>query len=121
MAIREEFPFPGSDYMGGSSNGWEYRTTFGGTTLEQNYKMLRQFLQEEGYGDLPLPANIDELVRFRYPMREKQITMFEDSGYVHNPIKILFFPGRRDAHKLILCIYNEQAPNHLLRFHGIPI
>lgn len=117
--MRDDFPPAGSDYMGGSCDGWEYKTTFGGTTLEQNYEMLRHFLQEEGYGDVPLPANTDELMRFRLPMREQQVLLFEETGYAHNPIKILFFPGRRYAHKLILCIYNEQSPGHLLRFHGI--
>jgi hypothetical protein len=45
--------------------------------------------------------------------------MFEDNGYVHNPIKILFPQDRRKRSTLILCIYNEADPQHLLKFHRI--
>ena len=36
--LRENFPEAGSDYLGGISDGWEYKTTFLGSTLEQSYK-----------------------------------------------------------------------------------
>ena len=119
MAMRDEFPLLGSRYMGGKSDGWEYSLTFGGSTFEQTFEMLCQFLKEEGYGDIPLPSNAAELMLFRYPVRQKQILMFAESGYVHNPIKIFFVPGLRNVNKLQLFIYNEQAPNHLIRFHGV--
>ena len=119
MALRDEFPPVGSDYLGGESDGYEYRTTFSGSTLEQSYDMIRQFLQEEGYEDVPLPKNAAELLLFRLPTRNKQILMFEDNGYVHNPIKILFPLDRRQKRLLTLCIYNEKDPEHLLKFHRI--
>lgn len=104
--------------MGGASDGWEYRTVFGGSRLAATYDMLRNFLNEEGYGDIPLPANADELKRFRRP-RQAQLQLFLEQGYIHNPIKILFPADRRQRNNLILCIYNEKVPGHLLRFHGL--
>lgn len=119
MALREEFPPAGADYLGGESDGYEYRTTFAGSNLASSYEMVRQFLKEEGYGEIPLPRNVEELNLFRLPTRNRQILMFEDNGYVHNPIKILFPIDRRKKTTLILCIYNEADPEHLLKFHRV--
>lgn len=119
MALREEFPPAGSDYLGGESDGWEYKTVFAGTKLEYTYEMVRQFLIEEGYENIPLPQNAEELKLFRLNTRNKQILLFEDNGYVHNPIKILFPIDRRKKNTLILCLYNETVENHLLRFHRV--
>lgn len=120
VPMREQFPPAGSAYMGGSSDGWEYRTVFAGSKLTYTYDMVRQFLQEEGYGDVPLPASADELRLFKRP-RQAQLQLFGERGYFHNPVKILFPhpPAARNA--LILCIYNEQAEGHLLRFHGVMV
>lgn len=115
--MREDFPPANSDYMGGESDGYEYRTVFAGSNLEQSYEMIRQFLAEEGYKDIPLPQDSEELSMFRLSTRNKQILLFEDNGYVHNPIKILFPTDGRIKNKLILCIYNESDPQHLLKFH----
>ena len=117
MALREDFPPAGAEYLGGESDGYVYRTVFAGSNLEQSYQMIRQFLQEEGYADLPPPADVEELKKFRLPTRNKQILLFEDNGYVHNPVKILFPVDARQKRTLILEIYNEAAERHLLRFH----
>lgn len=116
--MREQFPEAGSDYLGGVSDGWEYRTAFTGSKLSYVYEMVRQFLQEEGYGDVPLPETVAELKLFKKP-RRAQLQLFSEKGYAHNPVKILFptHPGQRNT--LILCIYNEKEPGHLLRFHGV--
>ena len=119
MALRKEFPPAGSDYLGGESDGYEYRTIFAGSSLEQSYEMVRQFLREEGYADIPLPKDTQELSLFRLPTRNKQILLFEDNGYVHNPVKILFPQDLRKRTTLILCLYNESDPEHLLKFHRI--
>jgi hypothetical protein len=119
MAIRTQFPTAGTEYLGGKSDGYEYRTSFAGSNLEATYEMVRQFLKEEGYGDLPLPRNAEELRLFRLPTRNRQILMFEDNGYVHNPIRILFPIDRRIQRKLHLHLYNEQDPDHLLKFHRV--
>lgn len=118
VPIREQFPPADSDYLGGTSDGWEYRTVFGGAKLAYTYNMVKQFLQEEGYGDVPLPATAEDLKLFRRP-RDRQLQLFAERGYIHNPIKLLFsnMPGQRSS--IIVCIYNEQTPDHLLRFHGI--
>lgn len=119
MAMRDDFPEAGSDYMGGECDGYEYRTIFAGTSLEHSFQMIRAFLEEEGYEDIPLPKNAAELELFRLPTRNRQILMFEDNGYVHNPVKILFPPDRRKRTALILSVYNEKDPMHLLKFHRV--
>ena len=120
MALREKFPLADDPpYLGGKSDGWEYRTEFTGTTLEQTYNMLLQFLEDEGYGDVPVPDSVEELLLFKLRTRNKQILLFEGNGYVHNPIKILFDKFTKKLPKLVLCIYNENTPKHLVRFHGV--
>ncbi len=118
MALRDKFPPAGSDYLGGESDGYLYRSVFGGASLMLSYDMILQFLKEEGYGDIPVPQNVEELLRFKLSTRNSQILLFEDNGYVHNPIKILFPHDGRQKKNLILELYNEVAPKHLLRFHG---
>ncbi len=117
MALRETFPLAGEDYLGGECDGYIYRSVFAGSRLEHSYDMIRQFLYEEGYGQLPLPRDADELLLFRLPVRNRQILLFEDNGYVHNPVKILFPIDRRKRSTLLLLIYNEKDPDHLLKFH----
>ena len=121
MALRTDFPPPGSDYMGGTSDGWEYCTSFAGTTLEQSYDMLRQFLAQEGYQDIPLPKDAEELDLFREPPSRSQINLFIENGYSHNPVKIKFHKHRRKRTTLILCLYNELVPGHLVRFHEVVV
>ncbi len=116
-SIREDFPTIEEVYMGGESNGYEYITTFAGSNLKHSYEMIKAFLKEEGYGDIPIPKDAEELKLFRLQTRNKQILLFEDNGYIHNPIKILFPPNRRNKRTLTLCIYNETDPDHLLKFH----
>ena len=118
VPIREQFPPPGSDYLGGTSDGWEYRTVFAGAKLAYTYEMVKQFLREEGYSDVPLPETVEELRLFRRP-RGKQLQLFGERGYVHNPVKILFPNDTRQRNVLILCVYNEHESQHLLRFHGV--
>lgn len=115
--IREQFPLAGEAYMGGESNGYEYKTIFAGMSLKHSYEMVQAFLIEEGYTDIPLPKDTEELTHFRLKTRNKQILLFEDNGYVHNPIKILFPSNRRNKRTLILSIFNEKDPEHLLKFY----
>jgi hypothetical protein len=117
----DEFPEAGTEYQGGMSDGWEYRTVFAGGTLERSLEMVRQFLQEEGLGELPIPANATEMRLFKLP-KNRQTALFMESGYAHNPIKILFpTVGKRSRAALILCIYNASVPNHLVKFHGVDV
>lgn len=119
MPIKEAFPEAGSDYLGGQSDGWEYKTAFSGSTVAHSYEMLKQFLLDEGYGEVPLPKSVEDLLLFRTPGKRRQFSMFDDYGYFHNPVKVFFPSGNRKSKKLILCIYNEQIEGHLLRFHGV--
>jgi hypothetical protein len=116
VPIREQFPEPG-EYLGGTSDGWEYRTVFAGSNLNYTYNMLREFLREEGYGDVPLPETAEDLKLFRRP--RGQVQLFAERGYIHNPVKILFPEKSKQRGALILHLYNERAPQHLLRFHGL--
>jgi hypothetical protein len=118
VPMREQFPVAGSEYMGGQSDGFEYRSTFAGSKLAYTYEMVREFLREEGYGDVPLPETAEELRLFKRP-RHPQLCFFEERGYMHNPIKILFPNPARQRNSLTVVIYNEAAENHLLRFHGV--
>ena len=117
MPIREDFPEAGVALKGGESDGYEYKTSFAGSSLKHSYQMIRAFLEEEGYGEIPIPKDEQELMYFRLQTRNKQILLFEENGYVHNPIKIVFPTNRRNKRTLILCLYNESDPNHLLKFH----
>lgn len=110
--------------MSGTSDGYEYRTIFGGSNLEHSYEMLRAFLVEEGYGNVPVPASVEDLLLFNSPVKNRQIVLFENYGYIHNPIKILFYEGqppgrRRKVKTLTLCLYNEAHPRHLTKFHQV--
>ncbi len=117
MALRDKFPPAGSEYIGGQSDGWEYKTVFSGTSLAHSYDMLKSFLAEEGYGAVPIPKTTAALSLFRWRTRNKQILLFEDNGYVHFPIKILFPLDGRQKRTLTLCIYNEKMKDCLLRFY----
>ncbi len=119
MPIRDDFPELGSTYSNGYSDGWEYKTIFAGSNLVNNYEMVIQFLKEEGYGDVPIPKDAQELLCFRDASNRGQITLFHESGYVHNPIKILFNNDKKFKNSLVLCLYNEKEEHHLLKFHGL--
>jgi hypothetical protein len=118
LPLRTDFPEAGSNYQGGTCDGWEYRVVFTGTRLSDVYAMVRAFLEEEGYGDLPVPANAHELKLFKKP-RTHQPGLFEQPGYIHNPIKILFLPSQSRRFTLGLFVYHEQSEGHLVRFHGV--
>jgi hypothetical protein len=116
--IREEFPPEGSTYEGGLSDGYQYQIRFRGSTLQGALDMVRAFLTEEGYGDVPLPKDADEMLYFRLPTKQQQISLFHDNGYSHNPIRILFDPNESRPRTLIVCLFDEKADGHLLKFHN---
>ena len=59
--IRSDFPPDGSTYEGGKSDGWQYQVRFAGANLQATFDMIRTFLEDEGYEDVPLPADAKEL------------------------------------------------------------
>jgi hypothetical protein len=118
VPMRQAFPAAGTSYLGGESDGDLYQSTFAGRTLADSYEMIRSFLREEGYGQVPLPKDVAELAYFRLHTRNRQVLLFEDNGYVHNPVKVLFPLDRRKKTALMLCVYREDAEQHLLRFHN---
>lgn len=119
MALRDNFPPAGDEFMGGYSDGWCYETVFAGSNLQHSLDMIATFLEEEGYGDVPLPNSAEDLLLFKIPTRNRQIVLFEENGYAHNPVKILFPEKSKIKSKLILRIYNEAIPDHLIKFHNV--
>lgn len=118
FGIRHQFPVRGEEAEGGVSDGYCFRAVFAAGRLERTYELVRSFLEEQGYGDVPLPADAAELRHFRLPPKLRhQLSLFGEDGYVHNPVKILFPPpgGRRGS--LTVELYDEGAEGHLLRFH----
>jgi hypothetical protein len=116
--IRFDFPPDGSTYEGGKSDGWQYQVRFTGANLQTTLDMIRVFLADEGYADVPMPTTAKEMLYFKLPTKRDQILLFGDNGYVHNPIKILFEPNETRHRTLIVCLFNEQSEKHLLRFHN---
>ena len=117
--LRDNFPPAGKSFEGGYSDGYCFRLDFRSSNPDRCLSMIRLFLEEQGYGELPMPGDYSELKLFRLPRRDRrQLHLFADDGYVHNPIKILFPPPKADWRGLRLEVYNEQADRHLVRFHG---
>ncbi|MBB4078884.1 hypothetical protein GGR28_001501 [Lewinella aquimaris] len=116
--LRHDFPHAGDCRQGGISDGYRFVITFAAGRTEQTYGMIREFLREQGYGDVPIPADLTELRAFRLPPKLRhQLSLFGEDGYVHNPLKILFPPVGSKRGSLVLELYNEAAAGHLLRFH----
>lgn len=119
LKLRDNFPATGSNFEAGHSDGYCFSLAFRSSNASRNLEMITAFLRQHGYADIPLPATLQELKAFRLPRNQRrQLHLFADDGYVHNPIKILFPPPGSKHSELRLEIYNESAPNHLLRFHG---
>ncbi len=111
--IRQHFPALGPD-----CDGHCYRITFAAGRLERTYDMILTFLKEQGYANVPVPNNTQELRKFRLPPKLRhQLSLFGEDGYVHNPVKILFPSPAGRRGELLLELYNEAAPDHLLKFH----
>ncbi len=118
LPVREHFPAAEDSFPAGESDGKVCKVVFRGKNGEAVYDLVKAYLKDQGYADIPLPRDFAELSKFRIPARNKQILLFEDNGYTHNPVKILF-PKTGTSNKILTVeLYNEAAENHLLRFHG---
>ncbi|OAV46012.1 hypothetical protein A3850_018945 [Lewinella sp. 4G2] len=116
--LRYNFPAAGPVAEGGTSDGYCYRISFAAGRLDRTYALIVTFLEEQGYRGLPLPADVAELKQFRLPPKLRhQLSLFGEDGYVHNPIKILFPNSGGQRGQLILELYNEAEPGHLVKFH----
>ena len=118
LQLRRNFPEAGQVAEGGTSDGYRYRIEFAAGRYEATYGLLVSFLREQGYANVVIPRDYNELKAFRLPAKLRhQLSLFGDDGYVHNPLKILFPKpaGRRGA--LVLELFNEADPQHLLKFH----
>lgn len=117
MTLRENFPPYGSEVLGGTSDGLVYTTAFVGTSLTATLELIRLFLDEQGYAEVPLPRAGEEMLIFLQPERGCHPNLFEEPGYAHNPVRVTFPKRDRLRRKLVVELYNEAAPEHLLRFH----
>ena len=117
MAIRHDFPPYGSAVHGGESDGLVYRTAFRGTSLDDTLAMVRAFLDEEGYANVPLPPGGAAMLAFLRPEEGRHPHLFERPDYAHNPVRLVLPARDRLRRKLVVELYNEAAPDHLLRFH----
>ncbi len=117
MKLRDNFPPFGSQALGGNSNGLVYTTAFAGSSMAASLVMVRQFLDEEGYADVPIPRSAEEMLSFLQPEQGRHPHLFERPDYAHNPVRLVLPPRDRLRRKLIVELYNESAPEHLLRFH----
>lgn len=117
MAIRHDFPPYGSAVHGGQSDGLVYRTAFRGSSMEATLGMVRAFLDEEGYADVPLPSDAATMLAFLRPEDGRHPHLFEQPDYTHDPVRVVLPTRDRLRRKLVVELYNEAAPDHLLRFH----
>ena len=117
MTLRENFPPYGSEVLGGTSDGLVYTTAFVGTSLTASLELIRLFLDEQGYSEVPLPRTGEEMLAFLQPERGCHPNLFEEPSYAHNPVRVTFPKRDRLRRKLVVELYNESAPEHLLRFH----
>ncbi len=116
--LRYAFPPPGPVAEGGASDGYCFRIQFAAGRLERTYELIVAFLREQGYAQVPIPADANELRRFRLPPKLRhQLSLFGEDGYVHNPVKILFPKPAGSRGALVLELYDEAARGHLLKFH----
>ena len=65
--LSTHFPAAGQHYEGGYSDGYCYRVVFSSGRFESSFNLLREFLWEEGFKEIPLPRDTEELLRFRLP------------------------------------------------------
>ncbi len=117
MALRDNFPPYGSTILGGTSDGLVYRTAFAGTSLTATLLMVRAFLDEEGYEQVPIPRTDAEMLAFLHPEQGRHPHLFEEPDYAHNPVRLILPRRDRRRKKILVELYNEGAPDHLLRFH----
>ncbi len=120
MSLRTNFPSSEEQYQDGVSDGNKYVLIFAGSSLAKSFEMILQFLREEGYADVPVPSSFQELKLFRKKGMKNQLRLFDEIGYLHNPIKILFPESKKYPRSaLMLHVFNEADPDNLLRFHGL--
>lgn len=102
--IKDNFPKERESYQGGTSDGWCYHIDIWADNDEQLIKAVRDFLNEQGYTDVPLPKTAERLW-WDY--------LKETSGgkFVWHPI--IIYPSAYKEFAIELHIYNESYPQHL--------
>jgi hypothetical protein len=93
-------------------DGWMYQTGFDGTTEEESFQKLKEFLYSEGFADIPLPPTARRLWWDYLKPDENGNT----GVFVWHPIKIHQSPYQ--IHGLHLSVFNEDLPNHIELWEG---
>ena len=117
MALRHDFPPFGAEVLGGRSDGLVYTTAFGGGSMDDTLAMVRSFLDEEGYGDVVIPGSAAEMLAFLRPEHNRHPHLFERPDYAHFPVRLVLPARDPRRRRLTVELYNEAAPDALLRFH----
>jgi hypothetical protein len=105
MTFRDSFPEDGSRYKNGISDGWIYRADIYAGSDEELLSAVREFLDEAGYSDIPLPQTAERLWSdYLNP------DSFSGGAYIFHPVIISLSAYRVDA--LELRIFNESYPRH---------
>lgn len=112
--IRNNFPPKGSEYRGGMSDGWCYRTSICSSDPEVDLvPTIRKFLDDEGYSSVPLPPNAERLWR-DYLLADAKAGSARN--YVWHPVIISqcsYYENGVD-----IFIFNEKYPDHQAMWDG---
>ena len=103
--IRNNFPKKEGHIEGGYSDGSRFQHDFIGETDEESLMMLRQFLDEQGFEDIPLP--IAERLWWDYFQPDSHGNL---GCFVWHPIIVA--PSSYGNNGLALYIYNVESPEH---------
>ncbi len=101
--IRNNFPKERESYEGGTSDGWCYHIDFWGENNDQVLNAVRNFLNKEGYEDIPLPLTAERLW-WDY-LRPKT-----EGKFVWHPI--IIYQSVYKTNAIELHIYKENHPEH---------
>jgi hypothetical protein len=108
--IKTNFPKKEGHYEGGYSNGYMFQIDFIGKSDEESITMLRLFLDNHGFQDIPLPSA--ERLWWDY----FQPDSFGNRGcFVWHPIVIA--PSKFGYHGLTLFIFDIDNHEHLERWN----
>ena len=100
--IKNDFPKERESYKDGTSDGWCYHIDFWADTDEEVLKSVRDFLNEEGYADVPLPTVERLWLDYLKPVN--------GARYVWHPI--IIYASEYKTTALELHIYNESHEEH---------
>ena len=103
--IKNNFPKNMEEYKGGKSDGWCFRIDLWAETENKVIEMIKEFLNNEGYSDIPIP----KAERLWWDYLRPDSNGIEGS-FIWYPIQIYQNSYKKNA--VSLFIYNENHPEH---------